>query len=767
MGVAAIAVTLSAIAGAFVATQPATATTGALTTAATYQPLAAATNAQAFPSGKSNAVVSINTPDTLVAQAASLAAGLGVPLVLTSSGTSTSTALADLQALGATHVSVFGTSSTFSAAFLSSLSSRVTIDVNIAESNAFERSKVLAQRLVSVHPVVVDPSVAADVRVGANYAAMNGFPLIYVDGTETSANLSTFFSNFASGSISVIGKARSVTSSIPSAQTGQVEVLNTDDPDELEVQLADRTVGAGNSATDVYVAPSDQLGSVSLAGLWAHNKGGVSLSAGAATNPGSASAFHSYASLWASELSTIHLVGKSLSNDSLVAVSQPTTVARASAPSWHLIDTTLGSATWTISYTSLGGASSYVAYDVYGESLGTSTTGSMTLAGTPSAVALVALNSSGDELARIEYRVNKFEAADERESAVIVGARAGTNYLRFLGTLKVPRLITRTMTDPFDESAEPVVVTNAITCMAFFADSGLDPTKQYRYTVQTLSSSDNRGCSSTAPQNPVVTAPVSAAAVTVPLTEFPASPEGMGLFKAGASADERAASPTTTDSALMQSQNHTTVKSRQVTAKKGGTLNRATFPDFVLRYQGFIAQQYVPFPESTGDLLRPVTAFGGDNRGGGISYGSYRFRMTVFFNFAGRTVNMVPEIGESHKFKCTVLLTGCIQTASASAPTSSLTMPYASITSNQALVRLNVDSSLPLVSFAPPINGNINFYLGVGNSTILGTHDMMPNHEIFSGLAYSEYSTNYVSRWAVLPCLYGGPGCVVQLNQGF
>jgi hypothetical protein len=53
-----------------------------------------------------------------------------------------------------------------------------------------------------------------------------------------------------------------------------------------------------------------------------------------------------------------------------------------------------------------------------------------------------------------------------------------------------------------------------------------------------------------------------------------------------------------------------------------------------------------------------------------------------------------------------------------------------------------------------------------GNSTVTGTHDKMPRHDIFMGLEYSEWVPVYTSNFNTLHCLFAGPGQDPDFNLG-
>lgn len=118
--ISALFMTVGVVSAAMMGITPATAqaaTTG-LMSEATPEDLALAVAQTLYPSGSSEAIVAPSSPASVALQAASFAAAKDVPLVLTSSSTSSTAAELALNALNADDVWLFGAEASFSAGFV-------------------------------------------------------------------------------------------------------------------------------------------------------------------------------------------------------------------------------------------------------------------------------------------------------------------------------------------------------------------------------------------------------------------------------------------------------------------------------------------------------------------------------------------------------------------------------------------------------------------------------------------------------------------------
>jgi len=760
---------------------PASASTNSLLSQPTLGALAAAANTAGFPSGSSRAVVVPSASAAVVAQGAALAAKQGIPLVVSDSSTSASDTIAKLAALHATSVDLIGLGSSFTSSFTTALSGSVTVTTSILNSDDEARSIAIAQASAFSHIVIVDTGHPTEMVAGANYAALDGDALILTNsGSLSSQPLKTFLTSFTAKTKTIIGSAQPIGSLIADDQLETTDFVDVSDLAQATQDIASRVVNAGNTANDVYVAPPDQLGSVAINGLLARQKHAISLIAGPSTAIDDGSSAKSYLTLWGNETANVHLVGLGLTTAQATAVATPTLATRSAAPTFRPTALTPGSSTWTLSYTPISGVASYTAYDLWGTNLGSSTTSSIVMPNPITAIVLVANDAAGNEVKRFDYRVNTYAGtgSDSQESAVMSSTYGGTNYLQFLGSLKVPRFITRIMTDPFSMEGSPVVTLLGITCAANFTDAGQDATKQYEYDVQTMSVASNRACDPAASQTPSSTAPIQAAQIDVPLTEFPSFPEvsksaDVTRSSLRAAGIARAASPTAMDVGLMNATAHTSEKSNiladMIGISEKGTA-RATLPDYLIRYMGFIPEGLVPVPGyPTLNSFYPQTAVAGDGRSefGYDPAGSFRFRADVSLNFSNNTVGLTRKFGESIRYNCTLFFGSCNVVQRKTAPESEIQMVSSSINSSGATFRIVTHATIPVIVPAPAIDSDLTIHLSAGNSYIVGGHDRMPVHEIYDGPQNSEFFVPpaYHSNGHFVPCLFGiGNDCRVKVN---
>jgi hypothetical protein len=777
----AVGVALLLVSATFVAyisvTTPVEASTNSLISQTTVPALAAATNTSAFPTGNTEAVVVSTQSDIVIAQAAAFASRKNVPLVITASSTDASDAVAKLTALDVTNVTLIGKATTFPAAYKTTLATTVTITQSIAQDDDFTRSTEIAGATTFPRLVVVDSTKPTELSAGVNYAALDGDALIVTDGTQTGTTAAqTFFTTFTGKPITLLASTKSLGSSIAEDQVQYVDYPTADDMIQTVQDLAMRVIDSGNTANDVFAAPSDQLSSIALTGLLAHVKRGVSLIAGTAAAIGSTSSVSKYLTLWADETPAVHLVGMALTAADAATVSAPTTTPRSPAPAFRITGATVDATTWALSYTAVAGAAKYAVYDLYGTLLGESTTSTLTLPNPLTAVAVAALGSTSNELMRIDFRSNSYVDATERDSAVIGSAGSGSNYIQFLSTLKTPRVITRTVTDPFSMEGTSVTTTIAITCNSFFVDAGLDSTKQYDYDVQTVTTSANRACDAAASQTPGAGTPIMVGNLGLPPTVFPslaAARVGVDSTTMRTAQSTLAASPTLSDAKLMASMQSPSVKSA-VFAASVATANKSmateALPDYLVRYIGFIPEAQLPIPGyPTWDPLRPLLVVKGDGRPEYTydpSSAAYRFREDLYFNFSSGNVNPVTSFGTSVAYKCGLSDCVVLRTATANQNEIQVTSQYANSVQGQALV--TVHATIPVVFGAPAIDSQLLIKLSPGHSSITGSHDRMPVHEIYDGPQYSEFFPlpAYHSKGHYVPCLFtvGLPGCTVNVN---
>ena len=796
VAVLAVAAT-TAIVGPALSPVPASAATGTLMTGSDLKTVAASVAQATYPNATTTSVVVRSNVDQILTEAAALASARGLPLVVLNPADDAAAAKTALQARGSTKVVLYGSSVSFDKAFNSQFTfGGPSVEARITDDSAYLRTKAAAALITSSvatpdELVIADPTAPNDVRLSVQYAVTNGKPLIFMTGSEGDAELTSLFQAYPSAVITVIGGATFPSHVLPEDRASTVNTIPMGTPEDLAAStnlVARQPITRGYSPRIVYGAPSDQLGSSALASLMAKSKRGVVLAAGSTSAITTNSSLQSNLAFLGTEASTVTLVGTGLSSAQATAVAAPTLTARTGPAGWRVTDMTITASNFTLSYNAAANATSYKAFSIDGTQIGASTSTSMAITGTPVALVLVSYSSAGAEIARLEVRTNEYLASGDRENVVLAQARNNKqNYLKLLGTLKSPRLITRATVDPFSEAPTPVYKELAITCNLEYTDGNLDTTKQYSYEVVPLTSATNQACDSTAPAVPTNFSAVdNLSTVTLPPTTFPegvaaATAKTLAVNKTSVTSS-RAAMPTLTDSYLLMATGKETAKSATMSTM-GGTLaeNRsaqavAALPNILVRYQGFIPEDKVFFPTpgiTTGSAAYPRTFFGGDNRSAHVacSYCSFRFQTTTTIPFStGGAITMYPETGITHQYSCAAFSMNCVLKDQDKANRlEGMSLASQSRTATKAKFNLVVHTTIPLFKSGPAIDGNLNFTIAAGGSTVKGTHDGMPVHEIFFGVANSEYSTVYISQSHSLFCLFpqpiSGGRCQIQVNQ--
>jgi hypothetical protein len=589
----------------------------------------------------------------------------------------------------------------------------------------------------------------------------------------------------------VYGDASEVTDHVSDQQASQFDMITTEDPLGTQMQAVDQIVATGRKANRIYATPSDSLASVAINALLARAKNGVSVLAGptaAISTAGTPAATD--LKLWGTEADSVTLTGVNVTTADTTALSKYPTTARNAAPAWRVTDTSVTTTNFKVTFTAYTGATKYVAYDLFGNTVGSSTTPSITITGNPVSVAIAAQNSSAKELKRMEFDLNRYLDASDRESAVVTSTVDGSKVgvLQILGTLSAPRTITRTMTDPFDPSVAPVTTTIATTCSKTFTDSGLDTTKQYSYDVVTEGGVDNQACKSTASATPdqSTSLQTQGAGVIVPSTTYPATAAARATTSATArtaASASHAAMPTITDTQLMEAMSKVSPRATLMAQTRAGgatalkkqlaTTAAAAGPNYEVRWFGFIqgGGKYVPL--LTPDETRPFLMFGGDNHGPGHPDGSHRIQADIQFYFQNspQSIKLVPNVGDSHEYYCSRPdLSGCKLAATKNAGTAGISLTSSSISGSVGIAQLRIHSALPFIPSPPEpaIDVDMRFRLQPGNSTMVGYHDAMPTHEVYSGLLPGDFARDYLAPEKGLRCLFPQPsflGCQVHLNR--
>lgn len=751
-----------------VSAAPALAGATALKTATTSSALSLSLAQELFPSGAGSAVVAENTGQAAL-QGAVYAAKTGTPLLLSTSGSSTSSVLPTLKSMKASKVVLISsTANWFTSAFKSELTSNsISLSASFVSGGVFGNWAAEA-----IHPSVATEYVMAkssnnsSLWIAASYAMTKGVPLVVWEPSTSTTSLETFFDSIGDVPITYFGAEKEApTAQMNDSQTSYFRPVESTDVQRAFTWVAAQTQLAGINSNRVVVAPKDFSDSLALAGMYARRTGALLAPGGNSASLTSDSRANEYLNLWKNETATVTLVGKNLTTSNLATVSAATNSTRAAAPAFRVTNVAQLSAGYTISVAAVPGATRYAATDIDGVTVASSATPTLTTGGPFGALLLTAENANGP-MATLDMRMNEYSDPTLRKSAVVGTTDNGINHLVFLGTIKIPRLITRSVSDIYAEfptTSSPAPI--AITCNQTFSDPGLDSTKDYTYTVSELTNVGARACDATTP----VVSPTADALITaeipLPSTQIPGA----------RSASRTAPSPSAADRVLEQAQASSTDHSGSSTTSPDVSVAMGPgdgWSSVIVRWQAFIPEAGVPFPGYSGDPAKPFLSFGGDNHGTNLPNGSYRFRQDLLFSFGSNHGIFYDEaMGTSHKYKHG-LSGGVVEVATATASLSELNWTGSQSYATGGTAQIKASATLPLVSVAPPIDTVVNVTLGTGSSRVWGYHDNMPRHEAFVGVYPGEffqvYSSPYIS-YNQLPCLYSFPGaapgpCSIYFN---
>jgi hypothetical protein len=398
---------------------------------------------------------------------------------------------------------------------------------------------------------------------------------------------------------------------------------------------------------------------------------------------------------------------------------------------------------YSLTVSSVSGATKYVAYDVMGDVIAQSNTTTVRFANQPGSALVTAEKSTG-VLTSINVAVNGYADSAMRSSAMVAQVANGTAHLVVLSTVKTPRLITRRTVDSFGVMSAEVPV--AITCSSTFTEKGLSTSTEYRYNVSDFTNVSVRACDPSLPAQPA-TGRTNLSGVSLPPT----------AIAAAARSDTRKAATTYTQKKRIQG---AAKAAGRIGASASGDWN--TWPDFLVRWRAYIPERYVPVFFS-GELSKPVYALGGDNAGSDPN-GSARFTQTVTVGFGDDYATRYAErMGESHGYHCTMTFSSCREVERATASLSTLNYGVYSQNVNFAWIQFDAAASVPLLRFssAYAIDTSWDLVLSEFDSFAWGSHDSMPKHEIWVGVAQSEwfkvYDSPYIS-FVQAPCLFNPHG---------
>lgn len=739
---------------------------------------------EGHPSGSEKVVLVPDGDDQLIAQASVLAATMDAAVLVSPSGSDPGMINTWLGSLGATSVYLFGAEGSFTSEFRSNLTSTVVVSQEIASSSPFERS-VAAANLIEQRPSVV--SGVGTLADATAFAIAARTPLILTNGTETDASISSFFESRSEQMVTVAGGLESFdVSLLPTQLAESIGYLRTDSLKESFWKAAVQAVAGGADGTETIVAVGDSISNISVSALAASTSGRTFIAAGTSASFASESAAHEYLAAWGPELKSVTLAGVQVTGTMLESLASAARVTRATATGWHVKDLQVVGTDSLYRLVSVAGAATYEAWNT--DLLGSSTSADISIpssAGVPTY--FIAKDSAGTELDTLVFRQNEFGDANSGATALSGSVRAGYHHLKWQSTESVPRLVSRIMVDPFaddpfnppgDPERREVV---AITCGTEYFDGPADKTKQWIYQVDVMSSS-GRSCDQV--DSGLVDLPRSV--VTLPATELPdwsqysrsSSPDSLAARPGYTVADTIIArSMSTSESsagALSRSSEDPQVVRGSATTDSTARNSAESGSALVLIYETYIPEPMIAVPGFTGDWAKPIIAFHGDGRAwysldGGMENNKARTLLNQFFTFGStHTGSLYKKIGETLKYKCAdMALQNCTQTDSASAPLDSISGTFASYP-NSATATMVVDSTIPLFP-APAINGTMEWNIRQGGSSVVGTHDRMPVHQLWYGAYASQAYLIYRNDFYNPVCLSGFPRfiCKAVVNAQF
>lgn len=743
---------------------PAQAATSSLKTATTTPALSLDLAIQLYPSGAPKAVIAQNTGQATL-QASVYAARAGIPVLVSSSGSSTTSVLPTLQRLNTNQVILISSAAGyFTASFKSGLTASSIAQPQIFESsNLFTNWSGLARTApTSTEIVIAKATDSSATSIAASYAMTRGLPLVLWNGTTGTGALEFFFDQIGTSDVSFFGQSVDAPSAqMNENQTGGYRFIPTSDSQKSFTWAAGRAQLAGTPSSRVVTAPRDFIDSLGLGGVFARKTNQILAPAGDAAALTSDSRASEFLTLWKEETQSVTLVGRSLTAANLSALASPTTVARPAPPTFRVTNVTKTSTGHALQLTSVSGATSYAASDRAGVVI-TSSTQPLLAINEPFGGLLIMAQGSSGTISSFDLRMNQYEDSETRASAAISMTSQGTNSLLVLGSAAIPRLITRSTSDiysQFPSEGPPVPV--AITCGLTFTETGLDPTMQYVYVVSQLTNVAVGACNTSLPNTVASANPLISSEVPAPPTVSPPA----GAVRLGM---KSSSSPTAVDLMIAAAGPTSAVGTDSAVSLAPGD----DYQPLRVRWNAYIPEGKVPFPGNSGDPALPALAFGGDGHGTNLPNESVRFRQDVTFTFGStHSVSYDEYMGLSERYKC-FGPSNCTRIATATASLTELHLDAALSGPVSGVASIRAAATLPLLAIAPPIDTSVKIVLAQGRSKIYGYHDNMPQHEAYIGVVPGQYFKVYQSPYlgyAQLPCLYSFLGvplsaCAIYFN---
>jgi hypothetical protein len=628
-------------------------------------------------------------------------------LALSASGSDSASVLAQLDPLNPDAVELVGPPTAFPQALIDAVGAEYNVGTAGVGPRTIEWSLAADDPSQRARIVVGNPNVTNSAETAASLATATGAALVLTDGTEPSGALAEVLDDPSNELITVMGGNTALTTFDQLAETAgdRIASLDVTNLADAELAVAFETVAAGSSTRKVVASSTQTASGYATAALVARYTGGIAVSAANAKQ---------YINLLAAPLTAKTAVGVGASTTTFPVQSAQVNPA----PAFRVTNTTVSTTTFSVTHTGYSGAARYAAYDLEGNEVATSSTTTIAIPGTPESTAIAALDSAGDPIATLQYKVNEYETSADRSQAVIASTSGATNHLVFLGAENLPRLVTRTPISITGEAPDPAndTVNVALTCASTFTDASQPKTWQYLYRITTLSK-DPAACEAAGVPGDSTIRDV--AGVTFPATEYP-------MFASMSADIEDEIVPADSSAQATGSVLERAIVN-QFASAEAKTSRATTFAPgddwapMKFRYQAFIPESKLFAPGISGSLSRPFQFFHGDNRWEFNPNGSYRYRQDATVTFgSGHYVQYQEWMGQSIKYACRWPNgSDCVEMQRKTAPTTELWIQDISHTNTSARFTMAARASNPLHALAPPIDGGVGFNLKRGVESLI------------------------------------------------
>ncbi|MHC2186731.1 hypothetical protein ACVLV4_002394 [Rathayibacter agropyri] len=706
----------------------------------------------------------------IVREAAVLASMWDAALIVTESDSDPSETNARMAILGTKSIRLYGPSQSFPSTFKNNLGAGTKIEGVITANTAYDRtSQMWSLSSKKEQLVVASKGSGESLSLAATLAMERHAPLLIIGDQPKDDllydSLNSSLKDSSHPGLVQIGSALDLSKFSADEVKKKIEIFTVGDRDSAWLRVSTRAASAHSSSLDLWTSPSDQPAQAVAGTLAAARNNGIFIPAGAAGSIGVESAASFYLTLTQSETRSIRMIQNGDTSkpsfDSFAILS--TITQRAPAPEFRVTDSTLNGSLVSISVTPRPGAQKYEARGLKEEVLDTSTTPSLTLTAKNLATsAIVALDESGRILDYFSFRMNKYETSSDQDSAVYGLEKDGNHYVRWLSSVRTPRIVTRYTVDPFSTEPAQQGTAIALTCLAEFVDSGLDQTKQYEYKVEPLSLTGGAECGGSGYPSGVTARP--AGAVTLPFTQYPTSANSKEEPYAVSSTDDGAKDTSGQKNGTSLGTGGYTIADLSTTgetpsskmhkaegAENSGETNGAKtqsleegdkIQPMEVYYEQYIPEDKVGMFGYSFEWNRPAIYLHGDGRAWYDLNGSNRVKNQVSVKFGSNHAILphTPVIGESRAYACDFSGNDCKQIAADTAPSSGASTQIIISDNAFASFHMTVDATIPpsVYTPAPAINGQITVVLQPGGSRAYGTHDLMPRHQVWYGNANAD-----------------------------